>query len=113
MPPRNRSTRRRKPRATKPAKPAKKTNFDVALEAIRAELKRDYVLYEEALSGVMQAKAAGGDATPWLNQMSDLVRGKPFAAISHEGVKFLVEEMVRKFVADGYQVPQPALMVVR
>jgi hypothetical protein len=45
-----------------------------------------------------------------MNQMNDLVKRRPFAAMSHEGVKFLLEEMVRKFVADGYNVPQPALM---
>ncbi|KAL5443346.1 hypothetical protein PMIN06_008726 [Paraphaeosphaeria minitans] len=110
MPPRHRITKRSKPRITKPRtkKPAQEANFDVVLEALRAELKRGYTFYEEALLGVIRAKVAGGDATPWLNQMSDLVRGKPFAEMSHEGVKFLLEEMVRKFVADGYWVPQSA-----
>jgi hypothetical protein len=62
MRPRNRITKRSKPRTTKAAK---KTNFDVVLEAIRAELKRDYALYEEALLGVIRAKAAGGEVAPW------------------------------------------------
>lgn len=44
--------------------------------------------------------------------MNDLVKDKPITAMSHEGVKFLLEEMVRKFVADGYRVPQPALVKV-
>ncbi|KAL1612373.1 hypothetical protein SLS60_000599 [Paraconiothyrium brasiliense] len=99
MPPRNRISKRSKPRT---AKEANKTNFDVALESIRAELKRDYVLYEESLLGVIRAKAAGGDATPWFTQMSDLVRGKPFAEMSHEGIKFLLEEMVRNFVSGSH-----------
>ncbi|KAL5374088.1 hypothetical protein DPSP01_012221 [Paraphaeosphaeria sporulosa] len=62
MPPRHRRAKRAKPCTIKPVK---KTNFDIALEAIRAELKRDYTFYEEALLGVIRAKAAGGDATPW------------------------------------------------
>lgn len=62
MPPPNRVIKRPKSRITKAAK---KSNIDIALEAVRAELKRDYPLYEEALLGVLRAKAAGGSATPW------------------------------------------------
>ena len=46
-------------------KPAKKSDFDVVLESIRDELKRDYAFYEEGLLGAIRAKAAGGDPTPW------------------------------------------------
>lgn len=46
-------------------KPANQSNFDVALESIRAELKRDYTFYEEGLRGVIRVKAAGGDGIPW------------------------------------------------
>ena len=30
-----------------------------------------------------------------LNQMSDLVKGKPFAEMTHEGIKFLIKELAR------------------
>ena len=40
--------------------------------------------------------------------MGDLVRGKPLAEMSHEGVKFLIEEMVKDFAAEGFKATQPS-----
>lgn len=38
--------------------------------------------------------------------MDDVVKGKLLAEMSHEGVKFLIKEMVRDYVAEGYTVPE-------
>ena len=45
---------------------SKGKNFDLALNAIKQDLKRNFPLYEEALMGVIRAKANGGDPSPWL-----------------------------------------------
>lgn len=37
--------------------------------------------------------------------MDDLVKGKPFAEMTHEGIKFLIEEMVRDFAKEGLKAP--------
>ena len=41
--------------------------------------------------------------------MSDLVKCNPGAEMTHEGVLFLVDEMVRDHVKAGWEVPKPVL----
>ncbi|KAJ4294237.1 hypothetical protein N0V90_007927 [Kalmusia sp. IMI 367209] len=92
----------RRVRQMQPSAPmlTKITNFDLALEALRADLSPSgYPFYEEAFISWIQARASGGDTAPWEARMCSLVNGKPLAEMTHEGVMFLLEEMVRDFVA--------------
>ncbi|KAF1922100.1 hypothetical protein BDU57DRAFT_438845 [Ampelomyces quisqualis] len=87
--------------------PKKITNFDLLLQDIRKVLGANYTFYQECIVAITRAAARHEDASAWYEQMEQVVEGVENVAISHAGVLFLLQELVRAPLVN--EMPPPPL----
>lgn len=72
----------------------KVSNFDPVLIDIRKKLGANWVYYEECLEAIINASARHEDTSAWFEQMQKIIQGVNGVQIGHEGVLFLLRELV-------------------
>jgi hypothetical protein len=71
------------------------SNFDPLLQDIRNCLGDNYVFYDECVVAITRAAARHEDVSAWFEQMQQVVDGIEEVGISHAGVMFLLQELIR------------------
>jgi hypothetical protein len=71
------------------------SNFGLLLQDIRSYLGGNYVFYDECVVAITRAAARNEDASAWFEQMEKVVNGVREVEISHAGVLFLLQELIR------------------
>jgi hypothetical protein len=75
--------------------PRELTNFDALLQDIRNVLGENYAFYQECVVAITRAARRRKNASAWFEQMAQVVEMVKAVTLSHAGVVFLLQELVR------------------